>query len=107
VLSFPRTSVSVAVKYLKSVLPDVDAVIKHMESSGGWLGLPPEIVNTIDFLRVADYVELYEDELRSLSIMWRLVRSAGNVRAAPRKVNIPSQEELNKAFDRLHHSEAG
>jgi hypothetical protein len=100
-LTLPKTTVPVAIKYLKSFLPRVDEILQHMESSGGWLGLPSGIGAYIEFFQIRNYVELYQDETRLPFFFWRMARDWGKIKARTDKVGVPTQESVNKAFDWL------
>lgn len=59
-----RTAV---VKFIASTLPDADWVLKHLESKGEWLQLPPMLINMLEKSNIDNYAELYLDE-RSLGL---------------------------------------
>jgi hypothetical protein len=56
-----------AVKFIASTLPDADWVLKHLESKGEWLQLPPMLINMLEKSNIDNYAELYLDE-RSLGL---------------------------------------
>ena len=67
-----KISLPVAVEYLRGLLPDVDWVVKFMESEGGWFRLPPRMVAAIRSLNIGTYVELYANEnAPGLTVLFR------------------------------------
>ena len=98
-LVFPKASVESSIKYLKSLLPDADWALEHMEGSGGWLALPIEMVQFIELFQVRDYVKLFESESALLSELWQIARIRWSIRQTDTRTNVPNSQDLNRAFD--------
>jgi hypothetical protein len=45
-------------------MSDIDWVLVQMEKDGGWLRFPPEVVQILTQLKIANYAENYVDEKR-------------------------------------------
>jgi hypothetical protein len=66
------------VGYLKTVLPDIDAVLRQMEKDGGWLRLPAKAVEAFARLNISNYAENYADERRVFALFALVMGGEGD-----------------------------
>lgn len=48
--------------YLKEVIPDYEEMLVFIEKNGGWVSMPPKMLEIVDRLKVHNYPELYRSE---------------------------------------------
>lgn len=64
-----KTQIERVVEYLKALLPDIDWVLGQMEKDGGWLRLPPKVVQYLAALKITNYPEYYSDEKKIFGLL--------------------------------------
>jgi hypothetical protein len=48
--------------YLKETIPEYEEMLVFSEQNGGWINMPPKMIEMIDRLKLHNYPELYRSE---------------------------------------------
>jgi hypothetical protein len=58
----PKFSREFIANFLKEAIPEYEEMLVFIEKNGGWISLPPKVIEFIDRLKIHNYPELYRSQ---------------------------------------------
>lgn len=97
----PRPSPQAAERCIRAMLPDVDWLLRYLESKGGWFHFPPQLTLLIQNLRIQNYVELYRSEQAIAAAFLNALMDPEEIREFESELATITPEELNNEVSEL------
>ena len=97
----PRPSPLAAERCIRALLPDVDWLLRYLESKGGWFHFPPQLTGLIQNLRIQSYVELYRSEQAIAGAFLNALMEPNQIKEFESELAGMTPEELNREVSEL------
>lgn len=79
--------------YLKETIPEYEEMLVFIEKNGGWVNMPPEMIEMIDRLKLHNYPELYRSEETLAKMMLLAFMSVEEINALGAEIKQMSENE--------------